>query len=119
MSTRPSIASVSTRVEDHERRIEDLEMRLAKYDVIIARLDTLIDVLSRRVETVAGKAEDAIEGQELIRERNRGGIVAGHRGPDVRAWLCAALTALTAAIYCPKVAGSSPVVATDAHFKKA
>lgn len=67
---RPTVASIATRVDDHEHRIEDLEARLSKYDAIIVRLDTLIDILTKRVEDTANKAEDAIEGQELLTVRN-------------------------------------------------
>jgi len=67
-----SQVALSARVEDHDRRIEDLETRLNKYDAIIVRLDTLIDILTKRVESTAQKAEDAIEGQEIIKERNEG-----------------------------------------------
>ena len=58
------------RIEDHDQRIDDLETRLDRYDAIIVRLDTLIDILTRRVEATADKAEDAIEGQGLLKERN-------------------------------------------------
>ncbi len=67
---RPTIASLSAHVDDHEQRIEDLEQRLNKYDVIIARLDTIIDIMTQRIEATASKAENAIKGQELIEERN-------------------------------------------------
>jgi hypothetical protein len=69
---RISTIAVAARVDDHDRRIGDLEVRLNKYDTIIARLDTLIDVLTKRIETTAEKADNAIEGQELINERNEG-----------------------------------------------
>lgn len=55
--------------DDHDDPLKDIEARLDKYDAVIARLDALIDVLTRRVEAVATRAEQALDGQSVIEEK--------------------------------------------------
>lgn len=69
---RTNITDIHARLADQDDRLKALEARLAKYDVIIERLNVLIDVLSESVHETAQKADDAIEGQTVIEERNAG-----------------------------------------------
>lgn len=69
---RPNLVQVNARVDGHENRIDALEVRLAKYDVILERLDVLINVLTENMRHLTERAENAIDGQEVLRERNEG-----------------------------------------------
>lgn len=69
---RPNLVSTNERVDNHERRIGDLEQREAKYDVILERLSTIVEFLTQRIENVAARAENAIDGQGVAKERNEG-----------------------------------------------
>ena len=72
MSPAPRANIVQTRIDDHESRIDNLEVRLAKYDIILERLDILINVLTENMKHLSERAEDAIDGQKVLTERNEG-----------------------------------------------
>jgi len=54
-----------------EDRVDNLEERMAKYDAIVTRLDIFIEVLSKHLEETATRVDAAIEGQEILKERNK------------------------------------------------
>jgi hypothetical protein len=62
--------NLEARVDDHEDRIGDLETRLDRYDAIVTRLDVFIELLTKHLEDTAKRVDDAIEGQEVLKERN-------------------------------------------------
>src|SRR5689334_19918095 len=76
---RANITDIHARLDDHEEQLKEHSARLAKYDAIITRLDILVDTLTKyiehvedRVDHVAERAEEAIDGQTVLKERNEG-----------------------------------------------
>ncbi len=81
---RANLSTLHARLDEQEDRLKDIEARLAKYDVIIERLSTLVEVYGSRIHDISERAEAAIDGQQVIAERNE----SAHRWSTV--WISVA-----------------------------